>query len=81
MGRGREQTAHSRPDQRHSLLEMEILGGGDKEKMREQRVTGLSNQERLPGGGGYEEEPGRGQMPPGEDWLIIRRSERMVSWA
>ena len=43
--------------------------------MREQniRVKGLHNQERLPGGGECEAEPGKGQMPLGEEWLIIRK--------
>lgn len=34
-------------------------------------VKGLHNQERLPGGGECGVEPGKKQMPVGEEWLII----------
>lgn len=38
----------------------------------------LYHQERLPGGGEYRAEPERGQMPPGEAWLIVRKENRFA---
>lgn len=36
------------------------------------RVKGLHNQEGFPGGGECEVRPGKGQMPLGEEWLLIK---------
>lgn len=58
-----------------SLFETETLRGGDGKTMREQnvRVKGRHNQEGFPGGGDCEAQPGKGQMPLGEEWLLIKK--------
>lgn len=72
---GCEQDAWSRHYKRHSLYETETLRGGDGIKIKDQnvRAKGLCNQERLPGGDECGAEPGKGQMPLGEEWLVIRK--------
>lgn len=60
-----------------SLFETETPG---EQKMREQndRVKRLRDEERLGGGGDCGAEPGRGQVPQGEDELIIRKEKRFA---
>lgn len=42
------------------------------------RAKRLHNQEGLPGGGRCGAEPARGQMPPGEDGLVVRKENRFA---
>lgn len=64
-----KQDAWCRLDQKYSSSETETPVGGERKKKREQsiRVKRLHNRERLPGGDECGTEPGKGQMPLGED--------------
>lgn len=75
-----KQNAWCRLDQRYCLFETETPVGGDRKKKREQsiRVKRPHNQERLPGRDECGAEPGKGQMPLGEDWLIVRKENKFA---